>query len=99
MAMPYLLGHDVFRAVWEVTEITDPYSTNQKSECLFLSKHVLVVTRTHVSTAILTATAAGTAVDKSDCQIDFLHSSPYMLECCSNPGFLKALSQQYLPWD
>jgi hypothetical protein len=43
MAMPYLLGHDIFRAVGEVAEITDPYPTNQKSACLFLSKRVLVV--------------------------------------------------------
>jgi hypothetical protein len=34
-------GHDIFRAVGEVTEITDPHPTNQKSACLFLSKHVL----------------------------------------------------------
>jgi hypothetical protein len=93
MAIPYLLGHDIFRAVGEVAEITDPDPTNQKSACLFLSKHVLVVnTLARVSTASSTATAAGTAVDKSDCQFDFLHSNSYMLECCSNPGYLKALS-------
>jgi hypothetical protein len=52
MAMPYILEHDIFRAVWEVTEITDPYLelTNQKSAGLFLSKHVLVVnTHTRVN--------------------------------------------------
>jgi hypothetical protein len=35
------LGHDIFRAVGEVAEITDQYPTNQKSACLFLSKHCL----------------------------------------------------------
>jgi hypothetical protein len=75
MAIPYLLGHDIFKAVGEVTEITDPYSTNQKYPCLFLSKHVLLVnTHTRVE-GDFDATAAGTAVDKSDCQFDFLHSN------------------------
>jgi hypothetical protein len=37
MAIPYLLGHDIFRALGVVAEITDPYPTNQKSACLFLS--------------------------------------------------------------
>jgi hypothetical protein len=37
------LGHDIFSAVGEVVEITDPYPTNQMSACLFLYNHVLVV--------------------------------------------------------
>jgi hypothetical protein len=41
----YAMGHDIFRVVGELTEITDPHpiDTNQKSACLFLSKHVLEV--------------------------------------------------------
>jgi hypothetical protein len=31
-------GADIFRAVGEVKEITDPYPTNQKSACLFLAQ-------------------------------------------------------------
>jgi hypothetical protein len=40
MAIPYLFGHDIFRAVGEVAEITDPYPTKQKYAC---NKHVLVI--------------------------------------------------------
>jgi hypothetical protein len=81
------MGHDIFRLVWEVTEMTNPYPTNQKSACLFLSKHVLTCgprfdsSMAVNSTWLLWINPIANSI-----------SSKPLLECCSNPGFPKALS-------